>query len=299
MKKENDKVHLAIARLNKLEKELLAREKRYRDVVEDLTEVISRFKKDGTLTFVNETYCRFFGIVSEKAVGRKWHPVAYEDDVGQIEKELQMLSKDHPVVVIENRVWDAQGNLVWMQFVNRGFFNGDGELCEVQSVGRDITELKEKETLIIERDREIRQKSAELEKFNTALEVLLEQRNRQMEALKENIYKNYNRLILPELNALMKFSEKSAFQKRVFYIIHVMENILVPGTALLASEKFGLTKTELKVAAMIKNDMTTDEIAALLNVSTNTINFHRKNIRAKLGITRSNTNLSLRLKGCD
>ena len=32
----------------------------HRIVVEDLTEIICRFLPDGTLTYVNEVYCRFF-----------------------------------------------------------------------------------------------------------------------------------------------------------------------------------------------------------------------------------------------
>ena len=35
-------------------------EKKYRTIVEDQTELICRFLPDGTLTFVNEVYCRYF-----------------------------------------------------------------------------------------------------------------------------------------------------------------------------------------------------------------------------------------------
>ena len=36
-------------------------ERRYRGVVEDQTDLICRFKPDGTLVFVNQAYCRFHG----------------------------------------------------------------------------------------------------------------------------------------------------------------------------------------------------------------------------------------------
>lgn len=134
-----------ITERKRLEKALRESEDRYRTVVEDQTEVISRVLADGTITFVNDVLCRFFGMRREDLVGRKWQPLAYPDDVPRVERELENLSPGNPVVVIENRVYSGLGHLHWMQFVNRGFFNGDGRLVEIQSVGRDITERRRAE----------------------------------------------------------------------------------------------------------------------------------------------------------
>jgi len=126
-------------------KALQQAEERYRTVVEDQTEVISRFLADGTFVFVNDVYARFFGKRKEQLIGGKWHPVAHPDDVARIEQEMKTLAPDHPVVVIENRVYSGTGEVRWMQFVNRGFFAADGVLHEIQSVGRDITERRQAE----------------------------------------------------------------------------------------------------------------------------------------------------------
>ncbi|GFO66875.1 hypothetical protein GMLC_04540 [Geomonas limicola] len=123
-------------------------EDRYRLVVEDLTEVISRFNADGTYSFVNEVYCRFFGKSSEELLGSRWQPVAYAEDIPMIEAKLATLSPDHPVVVVENRVYSGTGAVHWFQFVNRGFFDKKGHLIEVQAVGRDISALKQAEAAL-------------------------------------------------------------------------------------------------------------------------------------------------------
>jgi len=123
---------------------------RYRKVVEDLTEVICRFKADGTLTFVNEVYCRFFGKTRRVLLGKKWQPRAVAEDVPKIEARLRTLSAANPVVVIENRVHAGSGEVRWMQFVNRAFFDAAGRLVETQSVGRDITERKQMEEALRE-----------------------------------------------------------------------------------------------------------------------------------------------------
>lgn len=112
----------------------------YRTVVEDLTETICRFLPDGTLTYVNEVYCRFFGKTREELVGLTWRPLVVEEDMPLIEARLRLLTPKNPVVLIENRVHDGRGQVRWMQFVNRGFFDDLGRLQEMQSVGRDVTE---------------------------------------------------------------------------------------------------------------------------------------------------------------
>ncbi|HMB03146.1 MAG TPA: histidine kinase N-terminal 7TM domain-containing protein, partial [Isosphaeraceae bacterium] len=130
------------------EEALRASEERYRTVVEDQTEVVSRFRPDGTFTFVNDVYCRFFGKPRDELVGHRWHPVVHPDDVARVEADLARLGPANPVVVIVNRVLDARKRPRWMEFVNRGSFGPDGSLTEIQAVGRDVTERTEAEEAI-------------------------------------------------------------------------------------------------------------------------------------------------------
>ncbi len=115
----------------------------HRIVVEDLTETVCRFLPDGTVTFVNEVYCRLFGKTEEELVGHRWHPVVVAEDLPMVEAKLGEITPENPVVVIENRVRDGKGKVRWMQFVNRGLFDESGRPQETQSVGRDITDRVE------------------------------------------------------------------------------------------------------------------------------------------------------------
>ncbi len=145
-----------ITERKRAERTLQASEERYRAVVEDQTEVIGRFTSDGTIIFVNDVYCRFFGKPAAELLGKQWQPVAVADDLPHIEKMLRMLSPSHPVVTIENRVYAANGEVRWMQFVNRAFFDRQGRLGEIQCVGRDITERKRLEADLRGKDAELR-----------------------------------------------------------------------------------------------------------------------------------------------
>ena len=148
---QNEELHRIIDELRRTEQS----EKRYRTVVEDQTEIIARYLPDGTYTFVNEVYCRMFGQTPSELVGSKYQPVVYPDDLPRLQTELNMISIDNPVVVVENRVYTATGKIRWMQFVNRGFFDEKGDLSETQVVGRDITDLKQSESLLIDKETEL------------------------------------------------------------------------------------------------------------------------------------------------
>jgi two-component system, NarL family, sensor histidine kinase UhpB len=125
-------------------------EERYRTVVEDQTEVICRFKSDGRFTFANNVFCRFFGKKNDELIGKQWQPIFLPEDLPLVERELCALAPSRPVVVIENRVRSGRGEIRWIQFVNRGFFDADGRLVEIQSVGRDITDHKQVEEALRE-----------------------------------------------------------------------------------------------------------------------------------------------------
>ena len=122
--------------------ELEIRNMQYRGILQDQTEIICRFKPDYTLTYVNEAYCRIFGLRSEDVIGKIWAPVVYPDDLPLVEAELKNISVQNPVLQIENRVVTANNEVRWFQFVNRAYYDQDGAILEWQTVGRDITESK-------------------------------------------------------------------------------------------------------------------------------------------------------------
>lgn len=132
------------------EQSLLESEQRYLAMVDSQTELVSRFDATGIFTFANEGFCRFFGKTREEVLGTNWSPVALAEDLPMIRERLAFLSPENPLVTVENRNTRADGEVRWVQFTNRGFFAENGELKEIQSVGRDITERKQAEEALLE-----------------------------------------------------------------------------------------------------------------------------------------------------
>ena len=118
-------------------------EEQYRAVVEDQTELICRFTPDGTYTFVNDAFCRYFGKSRVDLIGTA---VAFEErGNGNLEGLRQSLRPDMPVVTREVNVVRAGSEVSWQQWTDRGIFDAQGQISEVLSVGRDITALKQAE----------------------------------------------------------------------------------------------------------------------------------------------------------
>jgi PAS domain S-box-containing protein len=124
-------------------------EERYRAIVESQTEFIHRWLPDGTITFVNDAYCRYAGIRCEDLVGRRYTPTIPAEDQDLIRRTHAALTPDNPVVTIEHRVLMPDGEIRWQQWTDRALFDDQGTIVEFQSVGRDTTEAKRGEEALM------------------------------------------------------------------------------------------------------------------------------------------------------
>jgi PAS domain S-box-containing protein len=122
-------------------------EARYRAIVQDQTELICRSLPDMTVLFVNEAYCRYFNVRREDTIGKPFLPLVHPEDQERITRQIASLSQTNPILVVENRVV-VNGEVRWTQWVDRLLFDAQGNVTEIQSVGRDITELKQVEAAL-------------------------------------------------------------------------------------------------------------------------------------------------------
>jgi len=120
-------------------------EDQYKKYLESQTEFFVRWKPDGTRLYVNDAYCEYFGVRRENAVGSTFFPLVGEADRVAVRNRIRAIRPNHPTIEGEHRVVRADGTEGWIWWIDRGFFDGDGILVELQSVGRDITEKKRAE----------------------------------------------------------------------------------------------------------------------------------------------------------
>ncbi len=131
--------------LRQVDLHLLELEQRYRQLIEQQTDYVLRSQPDTTITFANTSLCVALGCSVEEVMGKKWIDFADPNDLVSILYEISMLSPKSPAFRTENRDRRANGQIGWTQWINQGIFDTTGTLVEIQSVGRDITELKQVE----------------------------------------------------------------------------------------------------------------------------------------------------------
>jgi PAS domain S-box-containing protein len=131
-------------------------EARYRSVVEDQTELICRHKQDGTFTFVNGAYCRYFQVRAEDLIGKNFWQFLPPEQHAASRAFLGSITRENPVASIEHAVVAPGGEVRWQQWTDRGFFDEQGRIIEYQSVGHDITERKRAEQAARDSEEQIR-----------------------------------------------------------------------------------------------------------------------------------------------
>ncbi len=121
-------------------------ETRYRSVIENQTEVISRWLPDGAVVFVNDAYCRFFGRRREDVLGKSFFTRLPAGEEQRMRAHVAGFSRENPTQTIEHRVELADGTTRWYQWANSALFDAAGNLTEIQSTGRDVTDRRQIET---------------------------------------------------------------------------------------------------------------------------------------------------------
>jgi two-component system sensor histidine kinase UhpB len=117
-------------------------ERRYRAIVEDQSELIIRMLPDSTVTFVNRAYCRYFGLQQDQILGRAVLDSMLPENSEALRRNLAHVTPQASAYERDALVRDAAGAERWMHWSGRGIFDRRGQLAEIQSVGRDVTELR-------------------------------------------------------------------------------------------------------------------------------------------------------------
>jgi PAS domain S-box-containing protein len=145
-------------------------EERYRRVVQDQTEFIVRWQPDGVRTFVNDSYCRYFGISRDEAIGTSFFPLITEDYHEAVRKRIESATPENPTSTGEHQVTRPDGTIGWNQWTDRATFDESGQLIEFQSVGRDITERKKAEKVLERVNEDLESSVRELNRSNKELQ---------------------------------------------------------------------------------------------------------------------------------
>ena len=326
-----------LAERKRTEETLRESEARYRLLLESSPDPVVVYDVHGAAQYVNPAFEQTFGLRRDELLGKPIDFVP-EESWPETRAAIGNMLKGDKIQLFETRRKTRDGRTLDVQLSSTLFFDRDGkpagnivtlrdisarkraerELLEYQDqleervvartaelarantqMAQEVEDRKKAEGQLRKREKELKAQSLHLQEVNTALKVLLKQREDDRKEFGEVVRSNVKELISPYLEQLKK-GRLTSTQKALADILESnLGNIISPFISQLSSNYVNLTPTEIRVANLVKEGKTNKEIAALLYLSKNTILFHRYNIRTKLGLRKSKKNLRSHLLAFD
>ncbi|MBN1913202.1 MAG: PAS domain S-box protein [Candidatus Omnitrophica bacterium] len=155
---------------------------------------------------------------------------------------------------------------------------------------RDITEIKKTEEDLKKAYSKLELDKRLLTEKNIAFRVAIEEIEIEKNRLKDEIMTNVSEIVLPILKRI-RLKEKAA-RKHLDLLEKNLRTLTSSFGRKLIDRQLRLTPKEVAICNMVKSGLATKEISGILNISTQTIDKHRKNIRKKLGLSKKDINLT-------
>ncbi|WP_291320482.1 PAS domain S-box protein [Desulfonatronospira sp.] len=132
---------LSLHLLEQKRKALAKSEELYRGLVESQHDFIVRLDLQDRLVYVNETFCRSFGKSRQEFLGNSFVPLVHENDIEETFRAMESLKVPPYRAKAQLRAWTVDG-WRWFLWEGSGIFDQNGQMVEIQGIGRDITEIK-------------------------------------------------------------------------------------------------------------------------------------------------------------
>ncbi len=322
-----------LAERKKTEATLRESEERYRSLLESSPDPIVVYDMQGNATYVNPAFALTFGFSFDELVGKQVDFVP-EENWPETRHAIDQMKKGKKINLFETRRVTQKGKILDVQISSTLYYDRKGRhagnivtLRDISALKQNEKELKKYRELLEERvedrtvelaranvqleaeieerkrveaalrrgEKDLKAQSHHLEEVNTALKVLLKQRENDKTELQENVLSNVKELVIPYIQRLQKSRMNTNQATLVNILDSNLNNIISPFISRLSSRFLNFTPMEIRVANLVKEGKTNKEIAEMLFLSKNTILFHRHNIRTKLGLKGTKINLRTHL----
>ena len=269
-----------------------SRENKYRIILESIEEAYFELDLAGNFTFFNKSASQMLGYTPDELMSMNYRDYVPPDTTNRLFKIFNKIYRTgKPAEIFDYQIIRKDGGRRFREMSASLLQDPSNRPIGFRCLARDVTKRKLAEKALEKKDRELEIKSASLAEANTALKVLLKQREEDKVELERNVLSNVREIIIPYVEELKK-SRLTASQSVCIDTIEAnLTNIISPFLRNITLKHFNLTPKEFQVANLVKEGRTTKEIADFLCVSTGAIDFHRNSIRKKLGLNNKKANL--------
>lgn len=143
-KRYGERIDTRLEELKDAHWELSENEARYRDLLDSQDDMISRRDAEDRYLFVNQAFCRAFGLSPQQIVGKRFRPNVLDGQVhAPLSAELEQRRRTEELIETQRGArW-----IVWEEHLVR---SANASSYEIQSIGRDVTEEREAEAALLE-----------------------------------------------------------------------------------------------------------------------------------------------------
>lgn len=135
---------LDIGERKRTQEALDRREREYRLLVENQSDLVVRIDGEGRFEFVSESYCELFGKTREELIGHSFVPLVHEEDRAHTLEAMKKLYEPPYRTHMEQRAMTRHG-WRWLEWEDRAVLDEGGAVAGIIGSGRDITRRKEAE----------------------------------------------------------------------------------------------------------------------------------------------------------
>ncbi len=301
----------------RLSSEMAEIEKVHSLISDHVLDMVSQISLDGIFFYVSPSHEKVLGFEPAALRGTCAYDLVHPDDLEATLSIVRAGIANRTPLKFEYQSRHRAGHYIWTEANANPLFTDDGRLWGAILVTRDITQRKEAETALWQtryeleqkvrertegirrRQLELETKNRELEELNTTLKILLNQREKDKRDMADNVLANVRGLILPCIDKMKSHRLDAGLVACLTAIETSLAQIVSPFSRRLTSQYTLLTPREIQIAYLIKEGRNSKEIAGLLDISLPTIEFHRHNLRQKLGIDKQKINLRTYLMTLD
>jgi len=298
----NQQLRAEIAGRIQAERSLEVSEERFRSILDNSYDLIFRANlNENTFEYVSPSSKRIFGYYPEELIDmgfKKLRSLVHPDDYERFKIHYNIFKARSPEEIdatIEHRMKHKNLGYRWVSHSRTVLFDKINKPVAVIGNVRDIHDQKQAEMKLQELHEalevKVKQRTNSLEEVNNALKVMLKKEEEIRVEFGDKILANVKEVILPFIEKMKSTPLSSRQNKYMDTLESGINQIVSPFLHTLTSSFLNLTPGEIQIANLIKNGKTTKDIAELLNLSTRTIEFHRANIRNKVGIKNKKTGL--------
>ena len=131
-------------------------EEKYRLLVENANDLVVKVDTDNRFLFASPSYCEVFGKTESELLGKTFLPLVHEDDRAATEKAMLTLREPPHTAYIEQRAMTRRG-WRWLAWSDKAILDSDGEIQAIVGVGRDISNEKQAEKILREKEMRVRE----------------------------------------------------------------------------------------------------------------------------------------------